>query len=61
MKKLTYDTAYKELQEITKSLENEELKVEQLEENITRATELIQFCKERLRQVEQKLKETVKE
>ncbi len=49
---MTYTTALKELQEITTELENEQVGIDELSSKIKRAAELIQFCKEKLRNVE---------
>lgn len=52
MKEITYKQAYEELQLIVQSLENDELEVDFLAEKIKRATELVKFCKEKLRSIE---------
>lgn len=52
MKEMTYKQAYEELQLIVQSLENDDLEVDFLAEKIKRASELVKFCKEKLRTIE---------
>ncbi len=49
---LTYEDAYKELQEIAREIENETVSVDVLAEKVKRASELIQVCQSRLRNAE---------
>ena len=51
-KKITYKEAFDELQNIALSLENDELEIDSLAEKIKRATELVNICKEKLREIE---------
>jgi exodeoxyribonuclease VII small subunit len=50
-----FDEAYNELAEIAREMEAQELPIEQLAEKVERAAELTNYCKERLRQIEDKL------
>jgi len=52
-KSLTYKEAFEELNEIAQSLENDELEIDTLAKKIKRANELVQFCKEKLRGIEE--------
>jgi len=49
---MTYKEAYMELQEIAASLESDEQEIDMLSNKIKRATELVKFCKEKLRSIE---------
>jgi len=58
MKKgLSYSKAYAELQEISKKLENGEFDIDELSVKIKRAAELVNFCKEKLRTIEEDMNE----
>jgi len=50
--KLTYKTAYAELQEILNSIENNKTDIDVISEKLKRATVLINFCKKNLSQIE---------
>lgn len=50
--KLTYESAYMELQQIVQELQGEMVGIDDLAIKIARAQELIRFCRERLREVE---------
>lgn len=49
---LTYESAYAELQQIVVDLQGETTSIDALTEKIERARELIQFCRDRLRDTE---------
>ena len=49
MEKLTYTEAKKELEAIVAAIESGELDVDALTEKVKRASELIAFCKEKLK------------
>ncbi|RYZ18062.1 MAG: exodeoxyribonuclease VII small subunit [Sphingobacteriales bacterium] len=49
---LTYESAYEELAQIAKEIENESVSVDVLAEKVKRASELITLCQERLRSTE---------
>lgn len=53
MKTHTYEKAYAELEEIVASLEGDDVPIDTLAEKIKSATELIQFCKTKLRSTEE--------
>jgi exodeoxyribonuclease VII small subunit len=48
----TYESAYKELQQIAKEIETESVSVDVLAEKVKRASELITFCQNKLRNTE---------
>ena len=52
MKKITYEAALSELQHIAQILQNEAISLDDLNEKSRRAAELLTFCKEKLRSVE---------
>jgi exodeoxyribonuclease VII small subunit len=49
---LTYDSAYRELAQIAKDIENETVTVDVLAEKVKRAAELITYCQAKLRSTE---------
>ncbi len=51
----SYDQAICELENIVKQIENEELSMDTLLEQIKQATELIEFCKQRLKTVDEEV------
>jgi exodeoxyribonuclease VII small subunit len=51
-KELTYKTAMDELQRIVQKLENDEFEIDHLVDMVHRATELINFCKTKLQNVQ---------
>lgn len=50
---LSYSSAYEELQQIVAALQNEQIPIDALPAQIERATQLVQFCKNQLRQTEE--------
>ena len=60
-KKISYDQAYSELQEILEKLENDELDVDKLSSQVRRASELIRFCKSRLFETEAEIEQIIRE
>ena len=55
-KELTYNQALTELETILKSFDSGEADIDTLSAQVSRATELITFCRERLLKVEEELK-----
>lgn len=49
---LTYESAYKELQQIAKDIETESVSVDVLAQKVKRASELITFCQTKLKNTE---------
>ena len=58
MTNLTYKKAYDELETIVNEIESEEIQLDTLSEKIKRATELIEFCKTKLRTTEEEFEKT---
>jgi exodeoxyribonuclease VII small subunit len=56
---LTYEEALKELQQIAASIESEEVAIDSLEEKVKRAVSLINYCKNKLRNTEDAIKQTL--
>lgn len=57
--KLTYASAITELEEIVKEIESGEIDVDVLTVKVKRATELITFCKDRLRNTQKEVEKTL--
>lgn len=55
MAKLSYDSAIVELQAILDDLQGSETKIDTLSKKITRAKELLTFCKTHLRSTEEEI------
>ena len=53
---LTYEKAITELQDIVTDLQHEVVSIDDLSEKVSRAAELIKFCKEKLRTTEIEIK-----
>lgn len=56
MKKITYEQAFLELQEIVANLQDEIVSIDELTEKSKRAAFLINYCKEKLRTTEEEMK-----
>jgi exodeoxyribonuclease VII small subunit len=54
---MNYEKAYQELQGIVQELQNGQIGIDDLSTKIKRAAELIQFCKEKLRNSETELQQ----
>lgn len=57
--KLTYEIAFKELNDIVKDIEQENVPLDELTKKIMRANELISFCKEKLRLTEEEYQKAI--
>jgi len=57
MAKLNYDKAFKELNKLLEEIQSDEMGIEKLSSKVKKAKELISFCKQRLREIEQELTE----
>ncbi len=55
-KKLSYDSALAELQEIVGQLQEQVISMDDLSEKAKRAAELVKFCQEKLRKTEEDIK-----
>ena len=58
MNGLTYEQALTELENIVAQLQQQTVSIDDLEQQSKRATELLQFCKEKLRKVSKNLDDT---
>lgn len=54
--KITYDESTKEIEKILTKLRNNEISVDELSQEVKRATELITLCRDRLTSTEEDLK-----
>jgi exodeoxyribonuclease VII small subunit len=52
-KNMTYDAAYAELNNILSSLQKEDVSLDELSDKLKRAAELSDFCKTKLRSIEE--------
>ena len=57
---LTYESAFKELQQIVSDLEEGEVNVDELSEKVKRATMLIAICKSKLTETEEDVNKILK-
>ena len=55
MKAKTSDAAYTELQKIVDQLQSEDVSIDKLSTQIKKATDLVKFCKSKLRNVEDEI------
>jgi exodeoxyribonuclease VII small subunit len=60
-KKPTYQAASEELKAIVRSLEASDLNIDQMAEKVEKATALIQYCKEKLRAIEDEVNQAMGE
>jgi exodeoxyribonuclease VII small subunit len=60
-KEMTYESAYAELQKITKDIETESVSVDQLAQKVNRASFLIDFCQDKLRSTELEVNNIIKQ
>jgi exodeoxyribonuclease VII small subunit len=61
MENMTYESAFKELEEITRAIENEAVSVDILSEKVKRASYLIEYCQKKLRQTEDEVGKIIKQ
>ena len=54
-KKLSYDSAYAELNKILASLQSDEVSLDEISDKLKRAAQLSAFCKSKLRSIEEDL------
>lgn len=59
--KLTYKEALAEIEQIVSNLEGDKLDIDQLSVAVKRVTELIKFCKEKLRETSEDVEKTLQE
>lgn len=56
----TYEEALKELQNIVKELENREIKIDDLASKVTKAKELVDFCRDKLSKTEEEINKIIR-
>jgi exodeoxyribonuclease VII small subunit len=61
MDNLTYEAAYKELEDITREIERESVSVDVLAEKVKRASFLIDYCQKKLRHTEDEVSKIIKQ
>lgn len=60
-KKMGYQEAVAEIEEILEKLENEELDVDELASKVKRVSQLLKFCKEKLTGTEKEIQNIIAE
>jgi len=60
-KALTYQSAVTELEEILSKIEHNDLQIDQLSSQVKRASELISFCKTKLKTTEEEVEQILSE
>lgn len=58
---ISYDEAYKELQEIVSQLEHAEISIDELNKRMKRAAELLKICKDKLFTTEKNIQDVLEE
>jgi len=61
MAKFNYDKAYSELKELLEDIQAPDTSLDELSKKLKRAKELIKKCKEKLRDIEQDVEQTLDE
>lgn len=61
MDQLPYEAAYAELKQIAAEIENESVSVDVLAQRVKRASELIQYCQNKLRATEQEVNNIIRQ
>ena len=57
----TYTEAFEQLQQIVKQMEDADISVDDLADNIKKATKLIKICKDKLTKTEEEVNKTIEE
>jgi exodeoxyribonuclease VII small subunit len=60
-KKISYQEALNEIEEILAKIENEELDIDELSEKVTRVSFLLKFCKDKLHKTNEEVEKILKE
>jgi len=60
-KKVSYNQAMGEIEEILEKIENEEFDVDELAEKVKRVSVLLKICKEKLHKTNQQVEQVLKE
>ncbi len=54
-KEKSYDQAYEELQQLVSNIQSEETGLDKMESQVKKASELIKYCKDKLRSLENEI------
>ncbi|NQU54232.1 MAG: exodeoxyribonuclease VII small subunit [Bacteroidetes bacterium] len=60
-KKVSYNEAMTEIEEILEKIENEELDVDELAEKVKRVSALLKICKDKLHKTNEQVEQVLKE
>ncbi|PWD99083.1 exodeoxyribonuclease VII small subunit [Marinilabilia rubra] len=60
-KKLSYNEAITEIEEILERMESDELDVDELSEKVKRVSELVTYCRNKLKTTEEEVEKVLKE
>jgi exodeoxyribonuclease VII small subunit len=60
-KKVSYNEAMSEIEEILEKIENEELDVDELAEKVKRVSVLLKICKDKLHKTNEQVEQVLKE
>ena len=58
---IKYEAAFAEIQTIVHCMENDELDIDQMSEQLTRAQQLIKLCKDKLNKTDEEIKRILAE
>lgn len=61
VKKVSYNEAMAEIEEILEKIENEELDVDELAEKVKRVSTLLKICKDKLHKTNEQVEQVLKE
>ena len=53
---MTYSSALAELQQLAEDLENDEISIDELSDKIKKASQLLEFCQNKLRSTDEEVK-----
>ena len=59
--KINYESAVKELEEIVRKMENDQLDIDFLTEQLKRAQQLVKICKDKLTKTDEEIKQILEE
>ncbi len=61
MSKQTYESALAELKEIIERIQNDDINIDDLATNISKASKLVKYCQEKLRGVEKDVSKLIED
>ena len=59
--KINYESAVKELEDIVRKMENDQLDIDSLTEQLKRAQQLVKICKDKLTKTDEEIKQILEE